>query len=181
MLVSRSSLIRDAQVVMDPILRNTVILCQRHSVTEFRHTSEMTIGQRIKDRLSDLGHNAAWLSKATKIPASTLYDLIRGDIQGSTRLPTIAQALGVNAMWLESAKGDMLAGNKNQIREPAPPHYDVSWPFSFDRGRWERLSPGQKLKIEGAITMLIEKFEQPKVKKSAQYHEGRRELQRRSG
>lgn len=66
---------------MPPNLRLSVIHCQRHSVTDVRYKPAMSIGDRIKERLEEIGKDVRWLHKATRVPVSTLYEIINGRLQ----------------------------------------------------------------------------------------------------
>lgn len=136
-------------------VRHPVLLRQRHPVTDFRQTDGMTVGERIKSELRAKGKSVKWLAQVTGIPPSTLYDLIRGDITSTPRLPTIAAALGLNALWLESGKGPKYA------HEGAAQQTQIAygWPFSFSRDRWERLPAAQKKRIEEVVEGMILAFE----------------------
>lgn len=68
----------------------------------------MGIGDRIKQRLRALGQDTRWLIDTTRIPQSTVYEIINGRMHRTTRLPTLAAALGVRALWLERGVGPML-------------------------------------------------------------------------
>lgn len=117
----------------------------------------MTVGARIKARLEEIGKSVKWLSARTKIPVTTLYDLIRGDIASTSRLPTIAEALGVRAVWLEREGGPKLAVSTESAL--APSVVEDGWPFKFDRERFDRLSPEDKHKVEGAALMVVLEIE----------------------
>lgn len=146
---------RDAQLVMSHRVRHPVLSGQRHSVTEFRQTDGMTVGQRIQQRLKEPRKNVPWLARQTGIPATTLYDLIRGDIKSTPRLPSIAAALGLHALWLELGVGPRLLKDAS----PSQPQAAHEWPFSFPRERWDRLSPAQQKRIEEVVEGMILAFE----------------------
>jgi hypothetical protein len=139
-------------------VRDVVLQALQHPVTEFRHDRGMTVGARIKGRLAEIGKSVKWLSARTKIPVTTLYDLIRGDITSTPRLPTIAEALGVRAVWLERDTGPKLAVSTESALSPSKPEEDP-WPFKFDRERFDRLSSDDKNKVEGAALMVILEIE----------------------
>lgn len=98
-----------AQFVMNPNLRHSVILCQRHSVTEFRNTLEMIgIGDRVRQvRVSKTPKkwSRKHLAQLTGISETAISDLELGRSQRSLSLHKLADALGVTATWLETGKG----------------------------------------------------------------------------
>lgn len=65
----------------------------------------MTIGQRIKESRLAIQLTQGELAKKVGIRQPTLSELERGDSTGSSYLPAIAAALGVNALWLQTGKG----------------------------------------------------------------------------
>lgn len=65
-----------------------------------------TIGERIKQERQAQGIDRKQLSAMTKIGYSTLAELERGGMKTSTKLHTIAAALGVSVQWLATGKGD---------------------------------------------------------------------------
>jgi phage repressor protein C with HTH and peptisase S24 domain len=64
-----------------------------------------TVGARIRREREAQGIVRADLCKRTGIGYSTLAELERGGMQTSTKLHTIADALGVATRWLETGKG----------------------------------------------------------------------------
>lgn len=63
---------------------------------------------------------------------ASLSELETGESQGTTLVATIAAALGVSALWLETGRGNMLPGfdEEDASARPAPPlppgvHYDI--------------------------------------------------------
>lgn len=65
----------------------------------------MTIGHRIKEARLAAGMTQKELGKKVGITQPTISELEGGDSAGSGYLPSIAAALGLNALWLESEKG----------------------------------------------------------------------------
>ena len=80
----------------------------------------MPIGQRIKQVRKELGITQVQLAKAAKVNQSTIADLERGRTNNTTSAAQIAQALGVNAMWLDEGKGEKLSRTAIQNFEQAP-------------------------------------------------------------
>ena len=64
----------------------------------------MTVGERIKQKRTELGWSRLRLSKETGIPVSTLASLEHGDTRASTSTALIAATLGVDPMWLSAGR-----------------------------------------------------------------------------
>ncbi|OOG48929.1 hypothetical protein B0E52_01770 [Rhodanobacter sp. C06] len=60
----------------------------------------MTVGERVKQKRTELGWTRQRLAKETGIPVSTLATLEYGDSRTSRSVVTIAAALGVSPSWL---------------------------------------------------------------------------------
>lgn len=60
----------------------------------------------------------AELAKKSNLKQSTISDLEVGHSKGTTYLASVAAALGVSALWLESGKGPMLADSAAQLPQP---------------------------------------------------------------
>lgn len=65
----------------------------------------MSIGQRIKAARKAAGISQADLAQRVGIKQPTLSDLENDMSKGSTKLASIAKALGVRPYWLETGKG----------------------------------------------------------------------------
>lgn len=72
----------------------------------------MSIASRIKQARKAAGLTQVELAARCGLNQSTISDLEVGKAHGSTFLATIASVLGVNALWLESAKGPMQGGSE---------------------------------------------------------------------
>ena len=59
-------------------------------------------GQRIREALHRLGpnHDAPWLARETKVPQSSIYDIIRRGFRRTEHAVAISDALGVSVDWL---------------------------------------------------------------------------------
>ncbi len=103
---SSSPLIRSDQVMsMKPILWHAIDLSQRDAITRSRNNWEMTIGERIKQARQLRGMSRPQLSEASGIKYPTLAGIENNDQAGTTQLPALAEALGVNIRWLQTGKG----------------------------------------------------------------------------
>ena len=69
----------------------------------------MSIGTRIKEARRDRKLTQKQLADKVGIKQPTLLELENGDLTGTTLIASFAAALGVNALWLETGKGDKLA------------------------------------------------------------------------
>lgn len=110
----------------------------------------MSLGQRIKERLQELKWDVHRLNEKTHVPISSLYELMNGRMKSTTRLATIATALGVNALWLEKQIGPRLLTEAQTPKE---------WPFKFDRRRIEALSRTELALVESTILGLLNAIE----------------------
>lgn len=114
----------------------------------------MTVGDRIKERLKELGQDVKWLHRKTGIPVSSLYEIMNGRMKSTPRLPTIAAALGLRALWLEKKTGPRLIEDADEVAR-----VEGGWPFSFPQSRWEHLEPQQRKFIEGEVERLVRAYE----------------------
>lgn len=113
-----SSEILSAHVLMAGTVRNSVIDCQRHSVTEFRSNRPMkTIGERIRQEREAQGVSRADLAAYANIGTTTLSDLELGRSKSTTALHKIAQRLGLNPNWIETGKNPKLAAYPAEDRD----------------------------------------------------------------
>jgi phage repressor protein C with HTH and peptisase S24 domain len=103
---SRSAIL-SAHVFMAPNLQDSVEPSQQHPVTEFCNHFGMvkTIGDRIREERTAQGIERGELAARIKMGYSTLAEIERGGMKSSTKLHTIAAALGVSPGWLETGKG----------------------------------------------------------------------------
>lgn len=65
----------------------------------------MTIGERIKQARQLKGMTRPQLSEASGVKYPTLAGIENNDQAGTTQLPALAEALGVNIRWLQTGKG----------------------------------------------------------------------------
>lgn len=70
----------------------------------------MSIGSRVKEARLAAKMTQATLAKKVGISQGALSGLEIGDSQGTTLLASMAAALGVSALWLETGKGPREAG-----------------------------------------------------------------------
>jgi len=100
-------------------LRDIVIPCQRHTVTENRSNLVMeTVGNRIRKRRNELGYTQGQLGKASGLGTATISGLELGTQAGTTKLHKIAEALRCRVQWLET--GNLPIEEVPGVREPPP-------------------------------------------------------------
>lgn len=80
--------------------------CQWDAIARLRDAHVMTVGDRIKAaRALRGGMTRPELARLSGVPYPTLAGLENGDQRTSTALPALAEALQVNAYWLQTGKG----------------------------------------------------------------------------
>jgi transcriptional regulator with XRE-family HTH domain len=77
----------------------------------------MTIGERIRSTRKEIGMGQTELGKKAGMSQSALSEVENGDSASTSKLPSIAAALGVNALWLETGKGPKHAIKNISARE----------------------------------------------------------------
>jgi phage repressor protein C with HTH and peptisase S24 domain len=77
----------------------------------------MSIGTRIKQARKVVNLTQIELAKRSGLKQSTISDLEVGKSQGTTYLASLASALGVNPLWLETGRGSM-SPNQAPSAEP---------------------------------------------------------------
>lgn len=82
-----------------------ILLVNRNSDFTLGENIGMTIGQRIREARRAIPMTQDELASKAGIKQPTLSELERGDSTGSSYLPAIAAALGLNALWLQTGKG----------------------------------------------------------------------------
>ena len=82
-----------------------IFFVNRNSYSVSNKNIGMTIGQRIKAARLEAGIRQQELAAKVGIKQPTLSELENGDSSGSSYLPAIAAALGLNALWLQTEKG----------------------------------------------------------------------------
>lgn len=98
---------------MEPIIGVPIFLVNRNSDCFCNENIAMSIGTRIRQARKSVGLTQKELAVKVGMNQSSLSELETGESTGTTIVATIANALGVNALWLEKGVGEM-AG------QPAP-------------------------------------------------------------
>jgi phage repressor protein C with HTH and peptisase S24 domain len=78
----------------------------------------MSIGQRIKLRLRELGMSGAELARRTELKQPTISDLINGKSRSSAYLHVIARELGTTPEYLAGESDEVAAGPLQDTRLP---------------------------------------------------------------
>lgn len=86
-----------------------VLFVNRFSVIDPDNNIAMTIGQRLKQVRKERGLTQVELAARVGMKQSTLSDLELGKSAGTTNLAVVASVLGVNALWLETGRGERVA------------------------------------------------------------------------
>lgn len=143
----RKSLMRDAQVVISPSLRQAVDLSQRLPVTAVRDNLGMPRPPDLP-RFSSIGPRIRYWRERRKIPRkdfakligmsySGLADLENDRSKAGTKLHMIAAKLRLNAHYLEHDKGEP----ESEYAQEPPPE-PQPWPFaSVPKSHIDRLNP----------------------------------------
>lgn len=68
----------------------------------------MTMGDRIKERMDEIGMSQETLAKAVGISQPAIFKILAGKTKRTTRLSEIAAVLGVRPGWLVTGEGSKL-------------------------------------------------------------------------
>ena len=79
----------------------------------------MTVGERIKQKRTELGWSRRRLADETGVPYQTLASLESGDQRSSTAIATIAASLNVDPLWLSGGRGSSNLANELAGFSPA--------------------------------------------------------------
>jgi phage repressor protein C with HTH and peptisase S24 domain len=92
---------------MDHIMGSPVSEVNRFSGWPSGNNIEMSIGARVKQARKAAKMTQGELGDRSGLKQSTISDLEVGKSQGTTYIASLAAALGVNALWLETGRGSM--------------------------------------------------------------------------
>lgn len=92
---------------MSQIIDVPIFEINRENYIDMYQNVYMSIGQRIREARKRIGMSQAALASKVGIKQPTLSALETGDSEGTTYLASFAAALGVNALWLETGKGEI--------------------------------------------------------------------------
>jgi transcriptional regulator with XRE-family HTH domain len=102
---------------MNNIIGVPITIVNRNSDLSSDQNIGMTIGNRIRATRQEIGMTQTDLRKKAGMSQSALSEVERGDSASTSKLPSIAAALGVNALWLETGKGPKHAIKNISARE----------------------------------------------------------------
>jgi len=77
----------------------------RNSDVFLHQNSDMSIGKRVREARKDAGLTQQQLAAKVGIKQSTLSELENGESAGTGYVASMAAALGVSPLWLETGKG----------------------------------------------------------------------------
>lgn len=97
-----------------------VFKVNRFSGNELSDNIEMSIGSRVKLARKAAKLTQAELASRSGLKQSTISDLEVGKSQGTTYIASLATALGVNALWLETGKGQMTGPHLSVVEPDVP-------------------------------------------------------------
>lgn len=166
----RKSEMREDQVIMKDSIRNTDILCNRHSATEFRDNAQAmprpptlptfdALGPRVRWWRLHRGMTQPQLCKKVGISQSNLSGLENQKQHGSAAINRLAEALGVDAHYLETDEGDPEPRGPGQ-RLTTPPSGELPswWPFeNVGKAQLTKLS---KIELHYAESRLLEALQE---------------------
>lgn len=96
----------------------------------------MSIGTRIREARKSVNMTQAQLAKKAGIVQSTLSELETGASDGTAFVASIAAALGVNALWIQTGKG-LPAPAEPPVTEDSESDLLDFYRRTDDRGRLE--------------------------------------------
>jgi transcriptional regulator with XRE-family HTH domain len=91
---------------MKPIIGVPMFLVNRNSDLNIGENILMKIGQRIREARKAAGMTQDQLATKVGMKQNSISELEKGDSAGTTNVAKFAQALRVNALWLETGMGD---------------------------------------------------------------------------
>lgn len=83
-----------------------MFLVNRNSDLNIGENMQMKIGQRIREARKAAGMTQGQLAAKVGMKQNSISELEKGDSAGTTNVAKFAQALHVNALWLETGAGD---------------------------------------------------------------------------
>lgn len=163
--VERRSVIRDAHVVMQPSIRESVEICQRLPVTAIRKTMSMPRPKEMPNDLSTIGKRVRWwreyrklerkeLAQLCGMSPTALSDLELDRTRKGSYLHVIAANLRLNPHYLQRGKGEPEAEFVQEA--PAEP----TWPFvAIPRTKLEKLNAIERSYAESKLSEALAEIE----------------------
>lgn len=114
------------------------------------------IGQRLQDRLDEMPEmSVKKLARIADLAPSTLYDLLRGDSDSSTKLHALCTALGLNIEWVEHQRGPrLIADLKGKPPTSFPVHLRSEQAARFAE-EWDKLEEPARTQIQIMVESLV--------------------------
>ncbi len=107
----------------------------------------MSIGSRIREARKNAGLTQKQLCSKVGMAQGSLSELETGASIGTTNIATLANALGVSALWLETGRGEAnLATTNNGLRGTSPVTFVEDNPSDFVH------VPKVKLRLQAGVT-----------------------------
>lgn len=134
---------------MEDIMGTPVFSVNRNSGLMLRDNIGMSIGARIKQARAAAKMSQIELATRSGLKQSTISDLEVGKSQGTTAVASLAAALGVSPLWLETGKGSMTATEPAKA-QPATSEDDpfVKSTVSLRIGDEPKTVPIRKVKLK---------------------------------
>lgn len=82
-----------------------IFIVNRNSDTNIANNYVMSIGERVRKARKEKELTQDQLASKVGVRQSTISELEKGDSTSTTYIASIAAALGVSALWLETGKG----------------------------------------------------------------------------
>ncbi|KRB73461.1 hypothetical protein ASE07_06305 [Noviherbaspirillum sp. Root189] len=115
--------------------------------------SDMSIGKRIREARTEAGLSQKQLATKAGVSQSAISQLETGESQAASSTASMAAALGVNALWLESGKGpkraDTYTGEERRAENRSDKLTEDSPYAHFNAGPNLELRPGRYVAIVG--------------------------------
>lgn len=116
------------------------------------------MGDRIRAVRRDRGLTLAKLSQLAGLSAGAISDMEQGRQKGTTKLPSLAAALGVRVEWLQTGQG--AREGSGSIAEPTRSPYSHGWPnVTVEEARfgaeWGKLDEPARSQIQVMVESLV--------------------------
>lgn len=117
----------------------------------------MTLGQRIQDRLKELGKNQAWLcTKVAGLEIGTLNALVVRKSKNSKFALQIAKELNVSLEWLVTGQDQKITNQKEALSNGSQDLALSDWPFDqISKKSYQSLQEWQRAGIQDIAIKFI--------------------------
>ncbi|MGK5024609.1 XRE family transcriptional regulator [Janthinobacterium sp. RB2R34] len=132
---------------MPSIIGTPIFKVNRNTDANARQNIGMSIGSRIREARKNAGLTQKQLCSKVGMSQGALSELETGASIGTTNIATLAHALGVSALWLETGRGDSnLANSPAELRGTMPVFLVEDRPSDFFQ------IPHVKLRLQAGVT-----------------------------